>query len=150
MQFQRINKNTAETGFASFTNVDGQTITKGLGGFHCTNTASNTGNNVVGSKTRPAYQDRVGLFAGVASANVADTAVGRFIVWGYAASVFIYGSGSSVTINAGHPLGPVGTLASLGFNSSGSTYAYGPIIALETCLNTVIADTYLKGIVKGM
>ena len=145
MEFQALIRSDAEIGYSTYTNISGSTITKGTGGYLSTNTASNTGYGVVNTTT-----GAQALFVGVAEKNIANTVAGRFISWGYAASVEIFGLGTSITVGAGNPIGP-GLTASLGgFNSAGLTYAYGPIVAIEAVANTCSAGTWVKGFVRGM
>lgn len=144
MQFMKVAEDAAEAGYGAFTNLSGQTITKGHGGHILTTANSNTGYGVTNVTV-----EEIRLFAGIANADVADTAVGRFIVYGYAASVQTFALGSSITINPGDPLGP-GAAASLGVSSAGLVTAFGPVLCLESAAVTVSAGSYISGWVRAM
>ena len=144
MEFQAINRNDAERGVGTWTNISGTTITLGQSGHLATAAASNTGYGVVDNKDANSIRG----FVGIALSNVPNTAVGRFTTYGYAASVETFALGTSITITRGDPLGPGAVNASLGVSSAGLTTAYGPVIALETI--TVSAGTYVKGWVRAM
>jgi hypothetical protein len=113
----------AEVGFAVWKNASGQSITTGYAAAICTTANSNTGREVV----LPAASN-LKTFAGVAQADVPDATVGRFIVYGYAASVYIYAHGTSVTTAAGEAIGP--GPSSMGLSSTGLTDNFGPVLAM--------------------
>jgi len=145
MNFQKLLRTDAETGFATWTNQDASSITKGMGAAIATLAASNTGHIVI----RP-----VGglehMFAGIANSDVASLGVGRFITWGYAASVLMGRRGTSVTVTTSDQVGACGANSRGGFGSAGGglTHLYGPVLSLETV--TVSTTTYMKGWVRAM
>lgn len=133
-----------EQAFGTWQNLSGQTITRGNTGHILTTANSNTGYGV----TNVTAEERR-LFAGIAEADVADTKAGRFITYGYAASVQTFALGTSITINPGDPLGP-GAAASLGVSSAGLVTAYGPVLCMESAAVTVSAGSYISGWVRAL
>jgi len=92
MLFKRVSRAAAEQVFIVVQNVCGSTITAGYACvFDC-------GASVNGVRvTKPETTD-MQAFAGVADADIADSAYGLVQVYGYRSSVYIYSStGSSVT-----------------------------------------------------
>jgi len=139
------NKTNAEVMYGNFTNVAGATITTGYAVAYTTAAASVNGNNAV----LPAISSNT-TFAGICDSDVPDTQTGRFIAYGYAASVFIFDAGSAVTTNVGDAVGP-GVANSLGVNSTGLVDILGPVIALETVASGVNnGGGYIRGLVKAM
>lgn len=139
------NKTNAEVMYGNFTNVAGATITTGYAVAYTTLAASVNGNNAV----LPAVASNK-TFAGICDSDVPDTQTGRFIAYGYAASVFIFSTGTAVTTNVGDAMGP-GVATSLGVNSTGLVDILGPVIALETVASGVNnGGGYIRGLVKAM
>ncbi len=144
-EFQNFNGHGGvEKGWTTFLNLSGQTITKGNGGHLATTANSNTGYVIVNNTA-----EEIRLFQGIAEADIINNRTGRFISFGYAESVNVYGLGTSITINPGDPLGP-GAAASLGVNSAGLVTAYGPVICMESAAVTVSAGSYVAGWVRAL
>jgi len=140
-----VGHGAVEQAFGTFQNLSGSTITKGLGGHLLTTANSNTGYAVTNVTT-----EEVRLFVGIAEADIADTKLGRFTTYGYAASVNYFAMGSSITINPGDPLGPHLTGASLGIFSGGLKTAFGPVLNMSAAAITVSAGGYLSGWVRAL
>ena len=86
MLFKRINRTLAETVFMVVKNVSGSTITAG---YSC---VFDVGSSVDGVRVTQASSTDLQAYAGVADADIADTAYVRIQVWGYRASAYIYSS----------------------------------------------------------
>lgn len=142
MQTAVVNESGAEVMYGDVTNVAGQTLTTGNAVSICTLAASVNGNNAVLSQDNNRRS-----FAGIAAEDIADTASGRVVFSGYAASTLVFAVGTSVTLTLDDACGP-GEAASLGVNSTGLDDTYGPVIALETI--TTSADTYFRCWVRAM
>lgn len=92
MLFKRISRSDAETVFVIVKNVSGSTITAGY------SAVFDVGANVDGVRVTQASSTDLQAYAGVADADIADSAYGRIQVYGYRSSVYIYAStGSSVS-----------------------------------------------------
>jgi hypothetical protein len=120
MLFQRINRSDAETVFAIFYNVAGSTITAGYPAVWDVATADGV------RVTQPATET-LSLLVGIATQDIADSAYGKFQVYGYKASAYVTNA-TSVTITAGHVLTPVAaqwylTKSATGTGISGLVYA---------------------------
>ncbi len=124
MQFQRLNRTNAETCFGVFENRSGATITGNYPVCFTTTSGSNDGYQAVAPATA-----NVLTFAGIATTDVADAAVGLYQCYGYRDSVRIFATGTSGTIGAGVAMGPAA--ASNGVNSTGVLDTYGPVISME-------------------
>ena len=139
------NKTNAEVMYGNFTNVSGGTMLKGAAMAFTTTAASVNGNNGVS----PAVANNRS-FAGILDADVADGATGRYIAYGFAASVPIYSTGTAVTTNVGDAVGP-GVANSLGVNSTGLRDVMGPVICMETAASGVnYGGGYIRGFVRAM
>ena len=139
-----VGHGAVEQAFGTFQNLSGSTITKGNGGHLLTTAASNTGYAVTNVTA-----EEIRLFVGIAEADIADTKLGRFTTYGYAASVQVFALGTSITINPGDPLGP-GTASSLGVSSAGLKTAYGPVLNMDAAAITVSAGSYVTGWVRAL
>lgn len=139
------NKTNAEVMYGNFTNVSGAVITTGYAVAYTTTAASLNGNNAVS----PALAN-ITTFAGLSDKDTPDTQTGRYIAYGYAASVYIYSTGTAVTTNVGDAMGP-GVAGSLGVNSTGLTETLGPVVAMETVASAVNnGGGYIRGFVRAM
>ena len=99
MIFQRINRSDAETVFMVVYNVAGATITANYPSVWDTSTADGI------RVTKPATAV-FALFAGIANADIVDSAYGLVQMFGYRASGYITND-TSVAIAAGDLLAPV-------------------------------------------
>jgi hypothetical protein len=99
MLFQRINRSDAETVFAIFYNVAGATITSGYPAVW--DITAPDGVRV----SKPATAT-LSLIVGVSTQDIADSAYGKFQVYGYKASALVTNA-TSVTVAAGDILIPV-------------------------------------------
>lgn len=143
MRIQKLNYNDPEAVDVVFTNAQGATITLG-GAVGLTTTAASVDGNL------GVYALYAQPFVGIALSDVPNNAVGMARAYGFCNSVFVFAVGSSVTINAGDPLGP-GVAGSLGVNSTGIRHAYGPVTALQAPSPTVgSASGYIKGFVRAL
>lgn len=144
MEFQAVNRQKAEKAFGSFINAQGATITTGYAVAFTTTAASVDGNKAV----LPAASN-LRTFAGVAEEDVPDTDVGRYIAYGYVASVYIFGTGSSVTVGVDVAMGPAA--GSLGVNSTGLLETFGPVVSLEAIGAAINSPGgYAKGFVRAL
>lgn len=92
MLFKRISRTAPEVVYAIIKNVSGSTMTAGYSGVF------DVGASVDGVRVTQASAADLQAYAGVADADIADSAYGRIQVYGYRASMYIYSSaGSSVS-----------------------------------------------------
>lgn len=92
MLFKRISRSDAETVFIVVQNVSGSTITAG---YSC---VFDVGTSVNGVRVTKAETTDMQAYAGVADADIANSAYGLVQVYGYRTTVYIYSStGSSAT-----------------------------------------------------
>jgi len=146
MQIQRINRNSPETIYTVVTNVDARSLTTGwpvayrLG----TNASLNFNSAVLALSGTAA--DLPG-FIGVADQDIATNAVGRVVMWGYAASVYLSNVGTSLTINNGDPLVP----GASAFFSLAPTYAASGFkyVIASNMPPAISARAWGSGFVKG-
>jgi len=143
MLFKRINRTLAETIYMVVKNVSGSTITAG---YSC---VFDTSASVDGVRVTQATSTDVQAYAGVADADIADTAYGRIQVWGYRASALI--SYSSVSLVVGDVLGAYGGLwglARLAVNTTGSTkgfaFACEAVASSSAVAHTTTAKVFLR------
>jgi len=130
-------------------NVAGATITKGYAAALAIGGNSFNGNAAVLAASATTA-DLPG-FIGVADADIANTGYGLVQCWGFAASVFISRTNTSVTINQGDPLVP--GAAGGGLTSAAPTYAnsgFKFVLASNVPVTTSLAVTsaYLSGLVR--
>lgn len=142
---QTTNKSNAEAMYGNFTNAEGATITTGHAVCLTTTAASVDGNLAVLPGT-----SNVRTFIGVADEDVADNAIGRYQAYGYAASVFFFRTGDSLSITTpDHAAGPA--IDSQGVSYIGITTLLGPVIVLESIgAVTASADGYVQGFIRAM
>lgn len=132
--------------YISVKNVQGATITRGYGvalaiagnsfdGAQAVLPASGTAGNLPG-------------FVGIADNDIANTNSGIVQCWGFAASVFLSNTGTSVTINQGDPLTP--GAAAGGLTSGAPTYANGGLkyILASNVPAAISASGYVSGLVR--
>jgi hypothetical protein len=120
MQLTKGNRSDAETVFAIFYNVAGATITSGYPAVW--DVSSPDGVRV----TQPATET-LSLLVGISTQDIADSAYGKFQVYGYKASAYVTNA-TSVTVTAGHVLIPVAgawylTKSATGTGKDGMCYA---------------------------
>lgn len=138
------NKTNAEIMYGNVTNVSGSAITKGYAVALTTTAASVNGNKAV----LPA-SGQLRTFVGVAAEDIPDTQSGRYIAYGYAASVHIFAAGTSVTNAVDIALGP--GPGSSGVNSTGLIGTFGPVISLEAIGAAINSPGgYAQGFVRAM
>ncbi len=98
MLIQRVNRTDAEKVFITAINVEGTSITTGMGARYVGGVAgeqvSNTGAQVIRIVAGGATGTN---FAGVADQDIVSLGVGRFQVWGYVNSIMFSAHGTSVT-----------------------------------------------------
>lgn len=135
--------------YTPYQNVQGATITKGYAVAHAIAGNSFNGNAAV----LPASGTAGNLpgFVGVSDSDVADTGYGLAQCWGFAASVFLSRTNTSVTINQGDPLVP--GAAGGGLTSLAPSYAasgFGFVLASNVPVTTSLAVTaaYLSGLIR--
>lgn len=147
MRLQRINRDDAEHVDLAITNSAGATITLGLGACFTTTANSNDGAQAVLS----ASPNNIRTFAGIALRDIPNTEAGVVRAFGFVNSVAIFATGTSGTVIAGDPLGP-GVAASAGqLNSTGMTYAFGPVLAMEQIGAAINSPGgYAKGFVRAL
>jgi hypothetical protein len=110
-----LNRSLSEKVFVSVYNIEGSTITTGLGvAYHTLNSMDGVNAQLSNGGTND-YQG----FIGVAVKDIANNDYGLVQVQGYVNSILLSNVGSSLTINAGDPLVP----APAGFFSGAPTYA---------------------------
>jgi len=124
MEFQRVNRTQAELAFGVCENRAGATINGNFPVHFTTTASSNAGYEVVAPAAANMF-----TFAGVADADIADAAVGRYQCYGYRDSVRVFAHGTSVTIAAGVVMGPAA--GSDGVSSTGDLDTYGPTVSME-------------------
>jgi hypothetical protein len=124
MMFQRVNRTEAEKVFFIGQNVSGSTVTAGY------SVVFDTGASVDGVRVTKASATDLQAFAGVADEDVANSGYGRFQVYGYRSSAYIYSStgssvvGDNLSVVADWGLTPatsVGTSKAFGFLCEGIT-----------------------------
>mgnify|MGYP001591337284 CR=1 FL=1 len=154
MQILKLTRTGPEQIVMPVTNVDARSLTQGwpvalrLG----TNASMNFNNAVLALSGTAA--DLPG-FLGVADQDIATNAVGRVILWGYAKSVYISQTGTSITINNADPLVP----GAAGFFSLAPTYAASgfkyviasavPTTGVTSTLSNAVNVLFYSGFVKG-
>lgn len=100
MLFKRISRASAEVVFIVVQNVSGSTITAG---YSC---VFDVGGSVNGVRVTQASVADLGAYAGVADADIANSAYGLVQVYGYRAAVFCKTVADSSTYSAGSGLDP--------------------------------------------
>ena len=145
MNIQQLNRSDAEIIYGNFTNVQGATITTGYAVCLTTAVASYT----LGNQAVLPVAGSVRGFLGVSESDVADNDVGRYISYGYAASVYMFGHATSVSVVADTAAGP--GASSLGVGYTGITTVLGPLVVLHS-VGAVIrsAGGYVTGYVKAL
>lgn len=96
MIFSRINRGNREAVFGVFYNVAGATITANYPAVFDTGTSD-------GVRVSKPATATLGLFVGLANADIADSSYGLFQMYGYRASGFVTND-TSVAVTAGNPL----------------------------------------------
>lgn len=142
MQWQQVNRTQAEVAFGVCENRDGASILGNYPVCFTTTTGSNDGYQVV----KP-LAAQVFTFGGFADADIADAGVGLFQCFGYRASVRIFATGTSGTVDAGVVMGVAAS--SNGVNSTGSVDTYGPVVSMEqVAAATVSPGGYAKAFIR--
>jgi hypothetical protein len=118
MQFARINRTDPEQITMPVTSVDAASLTTGFPVALVLNTNASMNFNAAVRALSGTAANLPG-FLGVADQDIIANAVGRVVVWGYAKSVLLSVTNTSVTINNGDPLVP----GAAGFFSLAPTYA---------------------------
>ncbi len=91
MLFKRISRTNAEVAYVVIKNVSGSTMTAGYSGVF------DVGASVDGVRVTQASSTDLQAYAGIANADIPDSAYGLVQVYGYRASAYVYSSaGSSV------------------------------------------------------
>ena len=107
MLFKRISRSSAETVFIVVQNVSGSTITAGY------SAVFDVGASVNGVRVTQGSAADLGAYAGVADADIADSAYGLVQAYGYRATVYCKTVANSSTYSAGSGLDPVADVWSL-------------------------------------
>jgi len=107
MLFKRISRSSAEVVFIVAKNVSGSTITAG---YSC---VFDVGTNVDGVRVTQASGTDLGAYAGVADADIANSAYGLLQVYGYRSEVYVKTVANSSTYSTGSNLDPVADVWSL-------------------------------------
>jgi len=143
---QTVNKSDAEVMYGNFTNAEGATITTGYALSYCVASASCDGNLAVISGTNHIFS-----FAGICDEDVADNAIGRYIAYGYAASVYLFAMADSLSVASGASLAGPGADASLGVGYEGYTGGCFAV-AIYSSVGAVTKSTggYVSGFVRAM
>ena len=134
MLFQRIDKGQAERVFSYFYNVSGGTITQGYAAQWDTGTTD-------GVRVTTPTTAGLSLFVGIAVADVANSAYGKFQVYGYRASAYVINS-YTTDVTAGDILVPVngqGYLAKSAVGDGKSGFAYFADSAFGSVTQTTLA-----------
>lgn len=143
MEFQRVNRTSAEKAFGSCENRNGATILGNYPVCFTTTTGSNNGLEVVS----PAAAN-LNTFFGVANSDIADADAGVAQTYGYRDSIRIFAHGTSVTTAAGVAMGP-GTSA--GVSSTGLNDNFGPVVSMEAVGALINSPGgYAKGLIKAL
>ena len=131
MIIQEATRASREGVWVSFTNRAGATITRHQGVFKFLSTRNAASVDVnEGATQAVAANTALGTtLLGLADEDVANNATGLCQVYGYHESVMVYRIVDSVTVTAGDAIGP-GAAASVGFSSTGTKTAFGPLISL--------------------
>ena len=140
---------SAGKAYLSVTNVQGATITKGMAVALAIAGNSFNGNNAVLAAS--AVTGNLPGFAGVANDDIANTASGLVQCWGYAASVYLSRTNTSVTINQGDPLVPgaeAGGLTSAAPTFANAGFRYILASAIPVTLSNAVAAAYASGQVR--
>jgi hypothetical protein len=119
MLFQRINRSDAETVFSIFYNVAGATITANYPAVWDVSSPDGV------AVSKPATAT-LSLIVGIATADIADSAYGKFQLYGYRSSAYVTND-TSVAIAAGDILIPVNAqwyLARSGASDGKSGFVY--------------------------
>lgn len=140
MLLQRVNRDQAENIFRMVKNVQGATITTGLGV-----SLVNTSTDGVSAVISDAAADYTG-FIGVATQDIANNAYGKVQISGFVNSVLVSHVGTSITIAAGSPIVP----APSGFFSAAPTYANSGFKYLfaSNVPAAVSGASYMSGLIK--
>jgi hypothetical protein len=152
MQILKLSRTTPEQIVMPMTNVDARSLTTGWPvAFRLGTAASLNFNNAVLALSGT-NGDLYG-FLGVADQDIATNAVGRVVIWGYARSVYLSATNTSVTVAAADPLIPgvsgfmSAALAGITVASCGLKYviASNVPVTLSAAINTVWASGFVKG-----
>ena len=143
MLFKRVSRSAAEQIFIVVQNVSGSTITAG---YSC---VFDVGASVDGVRVTQATSTDVQAFAGVADADIANSAYGLIQVYGYRSSIYIYAStGSSA---AGDNLFPVGSNWGMTPATSAATSkAFGFLCAAITASSSSQYYTTAKAFIRAL
>jgi hypothetical protein len=154
MQIQRQSRTLNDSIFTAGTNVHGTTLTTGMGVALAIHAASVSRGATVLKLTGAAAD--MPHFLGVADQDIAANAVGRVVIWGYAASVMISTSiADHTTIVPGEPMVPGVTLDGAfvsaqapAYASSGFKYVLN-MITVNVSTNGPTGASWTSGFVKG-
>ena len=107
MLFKRISRATAETVFLVAKNVSGSTVTAGY------SVVFDVGASVDGVRVTQGSAVDLGAYAGVADADIANSAYGLIQVYGYRSAVYLKTVADSSTYTSGSGLLPVTSIWAL-------------------------------------
>jgi hypothetical protein len=143
MLFQRINRSDAETVFAIFYNVAGATITANYPAVWDISTS------VDGVRVTQPAAATLSLIVGISTEDIADSAYGKFQVYGYRASAYVTND-DSYTIDSGDILIPVDSQWYLDLSSSGESDGKSGFIyaAQSFAINTTPAAANKKVLIR--
>lgn len=141
MLLQRVNRTQSEKMYVVVENIQGSTMTTGLGvAYH-----PGASNNGVSAIIADITADYAG-FIGVAVRDIPANEYGLVQVSGFVNSLLLSNVGSSITINAGDPLVP----SPAGFFSGAPTYANSGFhfLLASNVPVAVSAAAYASGLIK--
>jgi hypothetical protein len=142
MLFKRVSRPAAEQIFIVAQNVSGSTVTAGYA------VVFDTGSSVNGVRVTKASSTDCGAFAGVADADIANSAYGLIQVYGYRSSIYIYAStGSSVT---GDNLTCVASWGMTPATSTGTAKAFGFLCEAITASSSSQYYTTAKAFLRAL
>lgn len=145
MQTQRVDRTDAEKIYMVVKNVNGATITTGLGA-----ALAIAGNSFDGINAVLPTAGNLPGFVGVALKDIPVNSYGLIQVWGFNGSILLSNVGSSLTINQGDPLVPSGQAGA--FFSSAPTYANAGFKYIVVASNVPVAlsagVSYVSGLVR--
>ncbi len=142
MQVGTVNRDNPERVYMSIKNVEGATITTGMGVAY----ALGVSNDGLSATIANAAADFPG-FLGIALSDIPNNEYGRIQTAGFVNSILVSNVGTSLTINAADPMVP----APGGFFSGAPTYAnsgFKWVQVASTVAAAYSASGYVAGIIR--
>lgn len=142
MLFKRVSRTAAEQVFIVAQNVSGSTVTAGYA------VVFDVGSSVNGVRVTKASATDLQAFAGVADADIANSAYGLIQVYGYRSSIYIYAStGSSAT---GDNLTAVAQWGMTPATGAGTAKAFGFLCEAITASSSSQYFTTAKAFIRAL